>query len=69
MTDKLVSDLAQRLHRASRLTPNNTRDQFIEEQWLLVAETIDLMIDKKVLAMKIALIDKRIAENGREDHG
>lgn len=58
MTRKLVSDLAQRLAKAARLTPNNTRPEFVDEQWQLVAETVDLMIDKAVLELKIELVKK-----------
>jgi hypothetical protein len=57
MTRKMVSDLAQRLSRAARLTPNNTRPEFVEEQWQLVAETIDLMIDNAVLQLKIEILE------------
>lgn len=57
MTKKLISDLAQRLSQAARLTPNNTRPEYVEEQWQLVAETIDLMIDKAILELKIRLAE------------
>ena len=59
MTKKLISDLAQRLSRAARLTPNNTRPEYVDEQWQLVAETIDLMIEKAILELKISVAERK----------
>ena len=51
----LATDLAQRLRRAASVTPHNTRGEFVEEQWQLVADTIEHMIAKAVLELKIEL--------------